>query len=137
MLAQCLLDNLGPRGKATRTLASDRLGKLPGIPKTLGFLARFVQCRITVLGTALTLRKNGVIEDTGMSSAVMGNPINAVAWLANKLHVFGVPLEAGHLVLSGSFIKAIRFGPGDVVSAEFAPLGTVGFSVERQSMGGK
>ena len=50
VLAQCLLDNLGPRGKATRTLASDRLGKLPGIPKTLGFLARFVQCRITVLG---------------------------------------------------------------------------------------
>jgi 2-keto-4-pentenoate hydratase len=61
----------------------------------------------------------------------MGNPINAVAWLANKLHSFGVGLEEGHVVLSGSFIKAIRFGAGDVVAADFTNLGTVIFSVSR------
>ena len=68
---------------------------------------------------------------TGVASAVMGNPINAVAWLANKLHSFGVPLEAGHVVLSGSFIKAIRFGPGDVMVADFTGLGMVQFAVAR------
>jgi 2-oxo-hept-3-ene-1,7-dioate hydratase len=79
----------------------------------------------------VTLTRNGVIEDTGVASAVMGNPVNAVAWLANKLHSFGVPLEAGHVVLSGSFIKATRFGAGDVVAADFTVLGTVQFAVAR------
>ena len=40
---------------------------------------------------------------------------NAVAWLANKLHEFGVVPEPGHVILSGSFIKAIPFAPGDTV----------------------
>jgi 2-keto-4-pentenoate hydratase len=40
-----------------------------------------------------------------------------------------VPLEEGHVILSGSFIKAIRFGPGDVIAAEFTQLGTVQFAV--------
>jgi 2-oxo-hept-3-ene-1,7-dioate hydratase len=86
---------------------------------------------IDVRTIGVTLSKNGVIEDTGVASAVMGNPINAVAWLANKLHSFGVGLEEGHVVLSGSFIKAIRFGPGDVVAADFTNLGTVIFSVSQ------
>ena len=62
-----------------------------------------------------------------MASAVMGNPINAVAWLATKLHEYGVALEAGHVVLSGSFIKAIPFEPGDTVVALFDTLGEVTF----------
>ena len=38
-------------------------------------------------------------------------------------------LEAGHVVMSGSFIKAIRFGAGDTVMALFNDLGEVGFRV--------
>ncbi len=101
--------------------ASSGLVVLGGNPVGLG--------DIDIRTVGVTLTRNGVIEDTGVASAVMGNPINAVAWLANKLHSFGVPLEAGHVVLSGSFIKAIRFGPGDVMAAEFTTLGTVQFSV--------
>ena len=58
----------------------------------------------------------------------MGNPINAVAWLANKLHEYGVTLEAGHVVLSGSFVKAIPFAVGDTVVAMFDHLGEVTFA---------
>ncbi|MEM8924084.1 MAG: fumarylacetoacetate hydrolase family protein [Actinomycetota bacterium] len=76
-----------------------------------------------------TLWKNGVVEDSGMASAVMGNPINAVAWLARKLHEFGVTMQAGHAVLSGSFIRANRIAPGEAWSAEFTGLGTISFSV--------
>ena len=57
----------------------------------------------------------------------MGNPINAVAWLANKLSEFGVSPEAGHVILSGSFIKAIPFQVGDNVEALFNGLGEVTF----------
>src|SRR6476619_5616880 len=68
VLAQCLLDHLGPSGKPTRTPASDRLGKLPGIPKAFGLLARLVQCRIPVLGTALRGGGHGSPETAGVAA---------------------------------------------------------------------
>ena len=74
-----------------------------------------------------SLSRNGDVEESGVASAVLGNPINSVAWLANKLHEFGVRLEAGHVVMSGSFIKAIPFGAGDTITALFNDLGEVGF----------
>lgn len=84
---------------------------------------RLDQVDIRRIGASLA--KNGDIEETGVASAVMGNPINSVAWLANKLHEFGVTMAAGHVVLSGSFIKAIPFGAGDTLTAVFDQLGEV------------
>jgi 2-keto-4-pentenoate hydratase len=69
--------------------------------------------------------KNGEIVETGATGAVLGNPAIAVAWLANKVHQFGVKLEAGHVVLPGSCTKAIDVAAGDVITAEFSGLGTV------------
>jgi 2-keto-4-pentenoate hydratase len=74
------------------------------------------------------LYKNGVIEESGVGSAVMGNPVNAVVWLANKLASFGVTMRTGSVVLSGSFVKAIPFTAGDTVSAMFNTLGDVTFA---------
>lgn len=68
---------------------------------------------------------NGQVVESGSAAAVMGNPINAVAWLARKLDEFGVALEAGDVVLSGSFIRAIPFQAGDTVVALFDQLGEV------------
>ena len=48
-----------------------------------------------------TLRKNGEIVETGCSGAVLGNPVIAVAWLANKLAQFDVALEPGHVIMPG------------------------------------
>jgi 2-keto-4-pentenoate hydratase len=75
-----------------------------------------------------TLYKNGTIEETGVGSAVMGNPVNAVVWLANKLASFGVSMAAGSVVLSGSFVRAIPFAAGDTISAVFNTLGDVTFA---------
>ena len=69
--------------------------------------------------------KNGEIVETGASGAVLGNPAIAVAWLANKVHQFGVTLDAGHVILPGSCTKAIDVAAGDVVTAEFSGLGSV------------
>jgi 2-keto-4-pentenoate hydratase len=82
---------------------------------------------IDVRNVGATLSINGDIEESGMARAVMGNPINAVAWLINKLSEFGVSPEAGHVILSGSFIKAIPFQVGDSVEALFNGLGEVTF----------
>ena len=55
----------------------------------------------------------------------MGNPVNAVAWLARKLADFGVAMEPGHTVLSGSFIAARPVAAGNTVTADFGTLGQI------------
>jgi 2-keto-4-pentenoate hydratase len=72
-----------------------------------------------------TLRKNGELIGSGDSGAVLGNPATAVAWLANKVHQFGVTLEAGHVILPGSCTRAFDAGPGERFTAEFDILGDV------------
>lgn len=68
---------------------------------------------------------NGEIVATGAGGAVLGSPINALVWLANTVGPLGVTLEPGHVVLPGSVTKAVPFGPGDTVVAQFAGLGSV------------
>lgn len=70
-------------------------------------------------------RRNGEIEETGIAAGVMDHPANAVAWLGNKLATYGGSLAAGHMVLSGSFTRPVWAEPGDLLEADFGPLGTV------------
>lgn len=63
--------------------------------------------------------RNGVVEQEGLSSAVLGDPVNAVAWLANKLGEFGIVFEAGQVVLSGSFVRAFPVHAGDEIVCRF------------------
>jgi 2-oxo-hept-3-ene-1,7-dioate hydratase len=75
---------------------------------------------------AALLYKNGVIEESGVSAAVLGHPAMGIAWLANKLARFGTGLEAGHIVLAGSFTRTVAVGKGDVIHADYGPLGSIG-----------
>ena len=69
--------------------------------------------------------RNDVIEESGVSAAVLGHPANGVAWLANKLATYGRALEGGHVVLAGSFIRPIPARSGDDFRADFGPLGSI------------
>ena len=71
------------------------------------------------------MRRNGEIMETGASGAVLGNPATAVAWLANKVHAFGVTLEPGHVILPGSCTRMVPVNPGDTIRADFDVLGHV------------
>ncbi|GAV22988.1 2-keto-4-pentenoate hydratase [Carboxydothermus pertinax] len=73
----------------------------------------------------LVLEKNGEIIDTAAGAAVLGHPALAVAWLANKLSEFGIALEPGEIILSGSFTKAYEVTGNDHFVASFGPLGSV------------
>ncbi|MFI6874805.1 2-keto-4-pentenoate hydratase [Streptomyces sp. NPDC050400] len=66
----------------------------------------------------------------GNTSAVLGDPTEAVAWLARTVAAYGVRLEAGHVVLPGSCTKAVDVRAGEEYRAEFEGLGsvTVGFA---------
>jgi 2-oxopent-4-enoate hydratase len=73
----------------------------------------------------MVLSVDGTVAATGAGAAVLGNPIRCVAWLANKLGEFGVPLRAGDLVLAGALHAAVPVAAGVSVHAEFAELGGV------------
>jgi 2-oxo-hept-3-ene-1,7-dioate hydratase/2-keto-4-pentenoate hydratase len=80
---------------------------------------------VDVRRLSASLSINGQVMESGTASAVMGNPINAVVWLANKLHEFGVAMQPGDVILSGSFVKAIPFGAGDTIVALYDQLGEI------------
>lgn len=73
----------------------------------------------------MVLQVNGAVAATGAGAAVLGNPVRCIAWLANKLGEFGVPLRAGDLVIAGALHAALPVAAGDSVHAEFAELGAV------------
>lgn len=73
-----------------------------------------------------TLSKNGVIEESGVSAAVLGHPAAGIAWLCNKLAALDVGLQAGEVLLAGSFTRPVAVTPGDVIHADFGPLGALG-----------
>ena len=59
------------------------------------------------------LSRNGEIEETG------------VAWLANKFAQHGARLEAGEIILAGSFTRPMWVQAGDEVRADFGPMGVI------------
>ncbi|WHY02702.1 2-keto-4-pentenoate hydratase [Neobacillus sp. DY30] len=69
--------------------------------------------------------KNGELVNTGVGAAALGNPANCVAWLANKLSEFDIPLRAGEVILSGALSAAIEARAGDTFTARFAHIGQV------------
>ena len=73
------------------------------------------------------LFKNGVIEESGVAAAVLNHPATGVAWLANKLAPWDECLEAGEVVLGGSFTRPTAALPGDTFHADYGPLGSISF----------
>lgn len=68
---------------------------------------------------------NGEVIASATGVEVLGNPAQAVAWLANKLSEYGLTLNKGEFVMSGGMTKAIDVTPGSFFKANFDRLGTV------------
>ena len=103
----------------------------------LDTIADNASCGVFVLGEArhdprgldlpglwVEMFKNGAKVSEGLGSAVQGSPLTAVAWLANTLGAYGVPLEAGEVILSGSLVPLAPAVPGDEFSLVLHGIGT-------------
>ncbi len=73
----------------------------------------------------MVLEKNGETIATGAGAAVLGNPAQAVAWLANKLNEYGITLRKGEFIMSGSLTSAMDIEAGSCFRATFDRLGSV------------
>jgi 2-oxo-hept-3-ene-1,7-dioate hydratase len=71
------------------------------------------------------LSRNGEIEETGVAAGVLGHPATGVAWLANKFAQHGARLEAGEIILAGSFTRPMWVSHGDTVRCDYGPMGVI------------
>jgi 2-keto-4-pentenoate hydratase len=73
----------------------------------------------------MTLTVNGEVRSSGNGAACLGDPLEALRWLAVQCRRFDDPLRAGQVVLSGALGPFVPFAPGDRVEASisgFTPL---------------
>ena len=68
---------------------------------------------------------NGQEAGRGFGSAVLGNPLNSIVWLAKKLGERGRHIRAGDIVMTGSFTRQFPIAPGDRVHVGFSGIGDV------------
>ena len=71
----------------------------------------------------MVVEKNGKIISTGAGAAALGSPVNCVAWLANTLGYFGIPLKAGEVILSGALVPLENVQAGDFMSVSIGGIG--------------
>ncbi|WP_300342877.1 2-oxo-hept-4-ene-1,7-dioate hydratase [Nesterenkonia sp.] len=71
------------------------------------------------------LYRNETIEESGVAAAVLNHPAVGVAWLANKLAQHGDSLQAGEIILAGSFTRPMWVSAGDTVLCDYGEMGTV------------
>jgi 2-oxopent-4-enoate/cis-2-oxohex-4-enoate hydratase len=76
---------------------------------------------------AMTIKNKGEVIAIGQGSAALGSPLNCVAWLANTLGKYNIPLKAGDLILSGSLAAMIPGEVGDDMRVEIEGVGSAEF----------
>ncbi len=73
----------------------------------------------------MVLERNGQLHSTGASAATLGNPVDVLVWLANKLAEYGQYLKAGEIVLPGTIVVAPLAEAGEYWRANYDRLGSV------------
>jgi 2-keto-4-pentenoate hydratase len=67
----------------------------------------------------------------GSGGNVLGDPRFALTWLANELSGLGIPLCAGQIVTTGTSIIPMPIAPGDRITGDLGPIGTISLTMAR------
>lgn len=78
----------------------------------------------------MSLYKNDELINQGKGSAVLGDPANAVLWLANSLGKYEVKLNAGDIILAGALTAAIPAVSGDEFTCDYGEFGKLSIKFE-------
>ncbi len=113
------------RFKERRMKAADPISENSGAAMVVlgGKITPVTDIDLRLVG--MVLEKNGEVIATGAGAAVLGNPAQSVADLANKLAEFGMTLSAGEFIISGSLTAAVPAQAGSCYRATFDRLGSV------------
>lgn len=84
-----------------------------------------------LMASVASFFRNGQLASQGAGRDVMGNPAEAVAWLARQLSKRGQALAAGAVVLSGSLVAPLDAEAGDEFEARLDGIGRIDLRVEK------
>lgn len=73
----------------------------------------------------MVMERNGDPVSLGVGAACLGNPLNALLWLAERMAAVGRPLDAGDVVLSGALGPMVPAKSNEQYEARIAGLGSV------------
>lgn len=76
------------------------------------------------------VKKNDEVVATGLGAAVLDDPVAGLVWLARRMGQYGQRIEAGQVVLSGSFIGPVECPQGTSIKADFGNFGRVDIAFE-------
>lgn len=110
-----LIDTVADNGSSAKVVVGNKMSTIDGLD---------------LRSVGMALYNNEELVATGSGAAALGHPAQAIAWLANKLHEFGIHLKAGELILPGALSGALTVRQGDTISAHFGPLGSVSVAFE-------
>ncbi len=74
--------------------------------------------------------RNDEVEETGLGAGVLNDPVESVVWLARRMANYGQQIEAGQVILSGSFIRPIECPAGSRISIDFASFGNASIAFD-------
>lgn len=86
---------------------------------------RFHPDDVDLRWVAAVLKRNGVVEETGVAAGVLDDPVQGIVWLARRLALYDVELAAGTTVLCGSFTRPVPCRAGDEFEVDYRELGTI------------
>ncbi len=69
--------------------------------------------------------RNGDVQETGLGAGVLNDPVESVVWLARRMARYGQRIDAGQIILSGSFIRPVECPSGTHIVADFSEFGSV------------
>jgi 2-oxo-hept-3-ene-1,7-dioate hydratase len=69
--------------------------------------------------------RDGVVEETGLGAGVLNDPVTGIIWLSRRLAAYGMAMQPGEVILSGSFIRTIEAPAGSRFHADFGEFGAV------------
>jgi 2-keto-4-pentenoate hydratase len=78
----------------------------------------------------VSVTRDGELVTTGSGAAVLGHPLNVMAWLADELPRFDLGLRRGDVVTTGVATDVFEAVAGDSCVADFGPFGTVAVAFE-------
>jgi len=112
-----------PETGQTRTIVDTISDNAANAGVVLGTQHHPVDADLRWVGAIVT--RNGTVEETGPGAGVLNDPVTSVLWLARRMEQYGQQIEAGDIVLSGSFIRPVECPAGTQIDADFGPFGRV------------